>query len=142
MTSKTLAALEGRPLDWPDDGSYLVGTCQRLWDVPIEELEVEDLRILIGQGLGLRHLMPRALEVLQADPLAQGDFYPGDLLSAVLRSAPSFWAGNPALACRVVALAQIALARMNKKFRKKNDDIRHQIFEELGRFSDHSGGPI
>jgi contact-dependent growth inhibition (CDI) system CdiI-like immunity protein len=56
---------------------------------------VEDLRIMIGQNIGLSYLLPLAIEQLQHDPLVAGDFYPGDLLEAVLRVEPSFWGVQP-----------------------------------------------
>ena len=44
-----------------------------------------------GQGLGLQYLMPLALNRLGRRPLAAGDFYPGDLLKAVLDAPSGFW---------------------------------------------------
>jgi hypothetical protein len=43
----------------------------------------------------LRFLMPIAIDRLEEEPLAEGDFYPGDLLTAVLRTDESFWAKHP-----------------------------------------------
>jgi hypothetical protein len=56
------------------------------------------LRLLIGQDVGLAHLLPLALEVLRDDPMAEGDMYEGDLLSAVLTRSPVVWAEWPELA--------------------------------------------
>jgi hypothetical protein len=50
----------------------------------VDEFTVEDLRIMIGQQIGLWHLMPLTVAVLEQDPLAEGDFYAGDLLSSVI----------------------------------------------------------
>ena len=88
---KTLTELEGGP--WSESGldSHVVKTCHRLRAKPIGELSVEDLRIMIGQGVGLRFLVPLALEALEQNPLAEGDFYPGDLLHSVLRLEGEFW---------------------------------------------------
>jgi hypothetical protein len=69
--------------DAPEGASYLVRTVHALRARPLDSLDVEDLRILIGQEIGLDHLMPLALRTLETDPLAEGDFYPGDLLAAV-----------------------------------------------------------
>ena len=86
--ARTLEELDGR---WPPPTteSYLVTTCHRLRSKPLGELSTEDLRILIGQGIGTRHLLPLALDVLEADPLAAGDYYPGDLLRSVLAADPA-----------------------------------------------------
>jgi contact-dependent growth inhibition (CDI) system CdiI-like immunity protein len=109
MRGETLEQLEGHI--WPpaDDDSYLVSTVHRLRKKPLAEFTVEDLRIMLGQGVGLPHLMPRAVGVLEREPLAEGDFYPGDLLSSVIQ-AESWLVGRPALASRVIAVARRVLA--------------------------------
>ena len=57
---------------------------------------------MIGQGLALDHLIPRALAILERDPLAEGDFYPGDLLAKVLEEPePSYWQQHPEQAQRL-----------------------------------------
>ncbi|WP_405669857.1 contact-dependent growth inhibition system immunity protein [Streptomyces sp. NBC_01230] len=61
-------------------------------------LTVEDLRVLIRQGVGLVYVLPLALEVLREQPLAEGDLYEGELLSAVLTRTPETWKASPALA--------------------------------------------
>jgi CDI immunity proteins len=89
--TKNLDELEGTEWGPPTYDSYLVGTCHRLRKKPIGRLTVEDLRILIGQKIGLRFLVPLALEVLEREPLVAGDFYEGDLLSATLSAGRDFW---------------------------------------------------
>src|SRR5262245_29383951 len=79
---------------WGDpapDATYLIRTAYELHRKPVAELTTEDLRLLIGQEIGVEVLMPYALAVLASDPLAEGDFYPGDLLVAVLRMPPEYW---------------------------------------------------
>ena len=89
----TLDQLEGKV--WgqaaPSD-TGLVKTCHRLRTKPVGDFSVEDLRVMIGQSIGLRLLIPIALDALEREPLAEGDFYPGDLLNSVLRVEPAFWA--------------------------------------------------
>jgi hypothetical protein len=93
--SKSLQELEQQ--DWGESTyhSSLVTTCHRLRRKPLNQFTVEDLRILIGQRIGLSFLLPLAVERLEEDPLAEGDFYPGDLLQAVLRAGDTFWAAHP-----------------------------------------------
>ncbi|WP_370950289.1 contact-dependent growth inhibition system immunity protein [Amycolatopsis sp. cg5] len=78
----------------PADATRLIAEVHRLRQVPIAELTVEDLRLLIGQQIGLAVLVPVAIEVLQRDPLAEGDMFEGDLLRAVLRVDGGFWASR------------------------------------------------
>lgn len=78
--------------------SHVVTECHRLRNVPLRDLTVENLRMLVGQGIGLAYTVPLALERLAIDPMASGDFYPGDLLKAVSSVPAEFWAEHPALA--------------------------------------------
>ncbi len=89
---KTLEALEND--NWgpvPKEESYLVTTCYRLRKKHLNTFNTEDLRIMIGQDLGLKYLIPLALKTLEEDILAEGDFYQGDLLKAVLTSNRDYW---------------------------------------------------
>ncbi|WP_308310983.1 contact-dependent growth inhibition system immunity protein [Streptomyces sp. GbtcB6] len=85
---------------WPApsaDATRLVATTHALRRRPISELAVEEMRLLIRQEVGLPHLLPLALEVLRDNPMAEGDMYAGDLLSAVLSRNPVVWAEFPEL---------------------------------------------
>lgn len=55
---------------WPptDVHTNLIDTCHRLRKKPVEELSAGELRIMIGQKLGLRYLVPLALDLLENDP--------------------------------------------------------------------------
>lgn len=80
---------------WPPlqagKGSYLIITCHALRKKSLLDFTVEDLRIMIGQDIGLKFLLPLAVDVLSEDILAEGDFYPGDLLKSVLGSDAAYW---------------------------------------------------
>lgn len=66
----------------PDQQSPLELWFERIIDVPIEELMVEDLCRAIRQKLCIDQLMPRVLEVLTEEPLA-GEYYDGELIAAL-----------------------------------------------------------
>jgi contact-dependent growth inhibition (CDI) system CdiI-like immunity protein len=105
----TIQQIEGS--DWgdpPADGSTLVTRCTQLRRKPLAELTVEDLRIMLGQEIGVPILLPLAIEILTADPLAEGDFYPGDLLVAVLRLPDSAWSGRADQRERLAAAGRAA----------------------------------
>jgi len=93
--SKSLTELEGNDWGAPTYDSRLVETVHGLRDKPIGGFSIEELRITIGQNVGLRHLIPIAIERLNEDPLAEGDFYPGDLLRSLLTCDPVYWSGCP-----------------------------------------------
>lgn len=106
---KTLQQLDGQDWGAPTGGSHLVAECHRLRRVPLREFTVEDLRITIGQNIGLEHLVPLALEHLHADPFAEGAHYPCDLLVSVLGSDARFWQRHPGWREQLMAIAQRAI---------------------------------
>ena len=69
----------------PPDATSLIKRCHELRTKPLVDFTVEDLRIMIGQQVALGRLVSLALKRLQAEPLVEGDYYPGDLLASVLR---------------------------------------------------------
>ena len=90
--TQSLAQLDKkyRPAKEIDFPSRLVVRHNALLVKPIGEYTVEDLRLMIGQNTGLEYLIPKAIEVLEKDMFAEGDFYPGDLLEKVLGADPKF----------------------------------------------------
>lgn len=74
-----------------------MATAHALRSRPIGTLTVEDLRLLIGQDIGLPVLLPLAVEVLRDNPLAEGHMYEGDLLRAVVTRNPEVWGGSAEL---------------------------------------------
>jgi hypothetical protein len=113
MPGKTLDQLEGVVWGEPTYSSYLVRTCHRLRTKPIDEFDVEDLRIMIGQQISLPHLVPLAVAELEREPLAEGDFYPGDLLSNVI-GAVEWLQANPDWLARVVGVTERALVELDR----------------------------
>jgi len=101
---QTLEALEKDIWTESATGSHLVKTCHKLRKKPLKDLEIEDLRALISQNIGLKFLIPLALEKLSKDILSEGDYYKGDLLKAVLTSETKFWTLEPKLNDKLIAL--------------------------------------
>ena len=64
-TTKTLEELEGNSWGEPDFASHVVVRCHELRRVPLGDLTPEDLRLLIGQDVGLEYLIPLALDLLE-----------------------------------------------------------------------------
>ncbi len=93
--SKNLEELEGVKLGQAPCAPRAQVTCQGLRQKPIGSFSAENLRIMIEQGAGLAFLVPIALEMLEREPLAEGDFYPGDLLYSMLGVPAAFWRQQP-----------------------------------------------
>jgi len=73
--------------------SHLVTHCHELRKAPLNEFTIEDLRIMIGQSIGLTYLIPLALEKLQENILAEGNCYP----KSVINIDSHFWVTNKEL---------------------------------------------
>jgi hypothetical protein len=100
--------IEGR--SWgspPADVTSVIRRVHQLRQVPVGELDIEDMRIMLSQRVGVAVILPRALDALEGDPLSAGDFFPGDLLVAMLRLGPEHWA-DTALRGRARRLARAA----------------------------------
>lgn len=87
--------------DAPSDATRLMATVHRLRRKPIKHLTAADLRTLIAQRVGLAVLVPRLLPYLERDPYLEADYYPGDLLVAVLRAPTTHWQKYPQQRARV-----------------------------------------
>lgn len=114
--------------DWgePTYASHLVTTCHRLRRKPLIAFTAEDLRIMIGQRMALQFLVPLALDVLEEDPLAAGDFYAGDLLEAMLKIDKAFWSPYPAARERIRGIA----GRVKELIKSMDEDDRRH-FDQL-----------
>jgi hypothetical protein len=111
--NSTIEELEDERWGEPNYPSHLVTECHRLRKVQLRLFTIENLRIMLGQDIGSRYLLPIALEHLEVEPFVEGDFYPGDLLCNVLSLPHSFWADNPNLRNRVAAVAARAVSAIS-----------------------------
>lgn len=74
--------------------SYVVQTCQKARRKPISQLSEEEIRLLIGQKIGLKYLLPIALSIVKENPFVEITFFEGDLLVQLLRLSYSDWKDN------------------------------------------------
>ncbi|KES03371.1 hypothetical protein BU52_30905 [Streptomyces toyocaensis] len=88
---------------WPDpptDTTPLVRSVYELRKKPIKDLTVENLRRLVGQDVGLRWLLPVALDFLRETAREEetSGWFDDDLLSAVVTRKEEAWRSAPELA--------------------------------------------
>lgn len=75
----------------PKDAPGVIHRAHELRRKPLDTLTVEELRTLITAEVGLPHVVPLAIRHLQDNPLAEGAYYAGDLLEALLRVDAQYW---------------------------------------------------
>lgn len=121
----SLQDLEGEDWGEPTYESYLVRTVHALRRKPLVELTVDDLRIMLGQAIGMNHLVPLALTHLERDAFVAGDLYPGDLLGVVMGVGAQYWRSHPTEAARMRRVADQAEALLDG--REETDEIRDHL---------------
>jgi hypothetical protein len=131
---KSLQELEQHDWGEPNFGSSLVATCHRLRRKPLDQFTTEDLRIMIGQKIGLPFLIPLAVERMEVEPLAEGDFYPGDLLSAVLRAGTEFWSEHADSKQQIRQVAEQAYTRILDLVDDGESTLHDKLATEVERF--------
>lgn len=122
---RSLEELENRYTDAPDFPSYVVSSCHKARKKPLCELTHEEIRLMIGQKMGLKYLLHMALDILENDPLVEVTFYEGDLLNELLRLDISDWDEMPQQLERFRCL-------LNKYMKsiKGCDDISSELLEK------------
>ncbi|WP_370938479.1 contact-dependent growth inhibition system immunity protein [Amycolatopsis sp. cg13] len=119
--------------DWgdpPADATRLIETVHRLRRKPIGLLTAEDLRLLLGQNVGAPIFVPRALAMLEEDPLREGDLYPGDLLAATMRIPSTHWHARPdhlERLKRVIAAVDTTAEDFDSLLRGRIAEFREQL---------------
>jgi len=114
-TSKSIAQLEGT--EWPPpptDPSRMMLRCHELRQKPLSEMDVSDLRFVVGQDMGLRFTVPLALDVLEKDLLVEAEHYKGDLLEVVLSANRDVYRQQPELKFRVEKLLVLLPAALDR----------------------------
>ncbi len=102
--------LEGS--DWGEArfGSPLVRACHTLRRKKLRDLTGEDLRLGIGQQVGLRYLVPLALELLRGNVFVSITYFDGDLLANMLNIPGEFWDAHNDWRAEARALAEQYIA--------------------------------
>ncbi|MEM9060371.1 MAG: contact-dependent growth inhibition system immunity protein [Pseudomonadota bacterium] len=116
----TIEQLEADVWAEPDFNSHLVTTCHQLRKKRLGDFSVEDLRIMLGQSIGAKYLLPKAIEILRENPFAEGDFFEGDLLVAIARHPRNATQLAPEDARHLLAASVAAVESVDPKLRRKD----------------------
>ena len=110
----SLQDLEGGDWGEADYNSSLVREVHRLRRVPLHQFRIKDLRLMIGQEIGLTYLVPLALDHLAHHPLAEATYYHGDLLQAVAKVGEDYWRARSSFECARRAVIDRAYSRSDE----------------------------
>ena len=88
---------------WPElkeEVSGLIRRCHSYRKVPLRALSIEQLRTLITQNIGTEFILPIIIEILEENPITEGELYEGDLLEATADLDRSTWVKHPSFLSR------------------------------------------
>lgn len=127
----TLEQLEAKVWPEPDFNSHLIATCYQLRKKRLGDLSVEDLRIMLGQSIGAKYLLPKAIEVLRKNPLAAGDFFEGDLLVAIARHPENISQLTPEHSKHLLAAGVAAIEAAGSQLNRRDMSAVEQLVVQL-----------
>jgi hypothetical protein len=90
------------------------------------DFDSNDLRILISQDIGVKYLIPKAINLLKENILEEASYYPGDLLSTLLNLDYAYWLKNKVETNQLISLLNISKANIYK-----SDIINAEIKKDL-----------
>jgi hypothetical protein len=112
----------GDPRDSP---TSMVEAILRSWKKPLIELTNEEIGGLINQHDGYPYILDLVWPKIESNPLFDGGYYPGDVLSNLIRADPKIWNDRPAYKDQLDQFYTQALGRSpdeNYAFRDSLDD--------------------
>lgn len=120
--------IEGEPEDAP---TPLVEWIRRSWKKPLSSLSNEEIGRLVAQQYGTPYILDLIWPKLRSDPLFEGRYYPGDVLSNLIRWTEGGWQNRPEYRAELLSLFERALQRPIEE--------NEGFLESLGLSADNSG---
>ena len=118
---KSLGNLEPKyRSEFKQEESSITKRFNKLIELPLEDYTIDDVRFMIIQETGLPYLITLAIEVLQNNLFAEGNYYEGDLLSSVLKIKPENWNQNKDHWLEIEKLIQPRIEQL-REFRPRLD---------------------
>ena len=132
--SKTLEELDGQDWGEPEWQSHLVLECHRLHRTPLRDYTPADFRRMVGQSLSLEFLVPLAFPLVTDDPFIETEYYPGDLLCALLTSDRKFWEAHPDLRAALLRIAESGRSLLDTLDESDRDSTEESFHAALSQF--------
>ena len=131
--TKSIEQLENdvwkEPIHFP---SNLVINCYKYRKIPIDELTIEQLRVLISQQIGLKYILGIVINKLEQNILSEGDFYEGDLLMAVSSLPTEVWTEYETEFLKFKSIVEVNSSTIKyelgiKDFEKIKASVQHRL---------------
>jgi hypothetical protein len=132
---KTIENLENDIWEAINFPTSLVERCHNLRKKKIKDLSNDELRLLIGQNIGLKFIVPVALQILEEEILLETTYYPGDLLLSVISCDISYWKNNKASLNTLLSIYKNNLEKINNS--DKEEEINKKVKTLLNQLTNH-----
>ena len=116
------------------DESGLIQRVHALRKKLLRDFQPDEIRLCVGQGIALTHLVPRALDILTQDPWVETEYYPGDLLNVCIAVESSFWDKHPAERDSMRAVLKLAAAQATPDREDLGRQERRDLEDGLRKF--------
>ena len=108
--SQSLESLEACNWGEPEPGATnMVRQVYLLRRKPLDSLTNNEVRLAVGQAVGVPFILDLAFMRLEQDPLLEGGCYPGDILSSLIRADATIWDQRPVLRAKLTELYERAM---------------------------------
>jgi hypothetical protein len=138
LMSHTLEYLENNYWSKPD--AFPTALTEKIFNLrkkKLKDYNTEDIRLMIDQKEGLIYLVPMGLKILEQDILAEGLYYPGDLLISLLDLDYEYWRENQKNMQYFAKILNDYLITIEESNEIADEDLKSEIFNKsltfLGR---------
>jgi len=108
--SLSLEELTGFKLGDPEEApTSMVAAIIESWKKPLDKLSDEEIGRVVVQNTGYPYLLDVLWPKLNADPLFDGGYYPGDVLSNLIRAETDIWVDRSSYKAELASLYRRAL---------------------------------
>lgn len=122
--SLSLEELIGFKVGDPEEApTPMVAASFKSWRKPLDKLSDDEIGRLVVQNTGYPYLLDVLWPKLNANPLFDGGYYPGDVLSNLIRAEIDIWVDRPSYKAELASSYHRALDRP--------DDERYAFRESL-----------
>jgi len=117
----------------PKNSSSLVTRCYELRKKKLQDFDLSDFRLLIGQNIGLQFLIPLVMGEIKANPFVDADYYEGDLLLNILKSDKKYWESNPEIKKELICIFESERTKLTNEL-DVTDEIKADLFNAYSNF--------
>lgn len=96
------------------------------------DYDANDIRILISQNVGLKYVVPKAIQELEKNILVEACYYPGDLLLTLLKIS-DYWITHTEERNKIIALLKKSKQSIIEEL-NVDDETDQDILKSIDQF--------